>query len=53
VLENEHGTLWESNAILKYIASLAPSLNLYGSSDWDRAKVQQWLDWANFEIEPA
>jgi len=52
ILETETGTLWESNAILRYVAGLNPALNLAGSDNWKQGQVAQWLEWETNELEP-
>jgi len=51
-LEIKEGTyLWESNAILRYIARLGKSKGLYGNNEIDEAHVDQWVDWVTNELE--
>lgn len=42
--------LRESNAICRYLASkYAPGHPIYPTELVDRARVEQWMDWANYE----
>eukprot|EP01101_Sappina_pedata_P002068 TRINITY_DN12344_c0_g1_i1.p2 TRINITY_DN12344_c0_g1~~TRINITY_DN12344_c0_g1_i1.p2 ORF type:complete len:1330 (-),score=738.37 TRINITY_DN12344_c0_g1_i1:45-4034(-) len=50
VLETEEGLLlWETNAILRYIA--AGNEQLSGSTPFSSAKVSQWLDFTQTELD--
>ncbi|KAM3129065.1 hypothetical protein pb186bvf_018843 [Paramecium bursaria] len=49
VLETPEGFLTESNAILQYVVRGTP---LVGTTEFHKAKVQQWLDFAATELEP-
>jgi elongation factor 1-gamma len=53
VLETDDGFLFESNAICKYVARLAPATGLLGRTDLEAAQVDQWLDYCTGEIEPS
>lgn len=44
--------LWESNAILRYLAATAPALAMPGDPR-ERAHVEQWLDWQATSFTPA
>ncbi|CAD8134379.1 unnamed protein product [Paramecium octaurelia] len=50
LLETPEGYLAESNAILQYVARGTP---LVGITDFQQAKVRQWLDFTSLELEPA
>jgi elongation factor 1-gamma len=52
-METPFGPLYESGAILKYIARLRADTNLFGINFYENALVEQWLDWCAFEVEPA
>jgi len=52
VLETPEGFLYESNAILRYIARQNENAKLYGSTDFERALVDQYLDWTALYLEP-
>jgi glutathione S-transferase len=51
---NEDGfVLWESAAILKYLAAKHPERGLLPSGQKDLATVDQWLFWFTAHVEPA
>lgn len=52
VLSTPDGPIFESNAILRYLARSAPASNLTGRTFHEQALVDQWLDFAAFELEP-
>ncbi len=51
-LEEDGFFLWESNAILRYVASQSPALALPTDSR-QRAHVEQWVDWQATSFTPA
>ncbi|MGH1589205.1 glutathione S-transferase family protein [Methylobacterium phyllosphaerae] len=51
-LEEEGFVLWESNAILRYIAATSPALAL-PTNPRARAQVEQWVDWQATSFTPA
>jgi elongation factor 1-gamma len=52
VLDTPHGSLFESNAIARYVARLRPDTDLFGRSFMEQAQVEQWVDFSAFELEP-
>eukprot|EP01023_Acetabularia_acetabulum_P059127 TRINITY_DN7093_c0_g1_i1.p1 TRINITY_DN7093_c0_g1~~TRINITY_DN7093_c0_g1_i1.p1 ORF type:complete len:385 (-),score=81.18 TRINITY_DN7093_c0_g1_i1:126-1280(-) len=50
VLETDHGCIWESNAIARYVARLADK-GLFGKTHLDAAVVEQWIDFSTNEID--
>eukprot|EP01024_Parvocaulis_polyphysoides_P017362 TRINITY_DN1767_c0_g2_i1.p1 TRINITY_DN1767_c0_g2~~TRINITY_DN1767_c0_g2_i1.p1 ORF type:complete len:445 (-),score=82.69 TRINITY_DN1767_c0_g2_i1:181-1371(-) len=50
VLETDHGCVWESNAIARYVARLADK-GLFGKTHLDAALVEQWIDFSTNEID--
>lgn len=52
-LETPEGPLYESNAILRYLGRNSKSAKLYGTSVFEEALIDQWLDWCLTELEPA
>lgn len=45
--------LWESGAILQYLADANPSSGLLPTDSKERAKVQQWVAWEGASFAPA
>lgn len=45
--------LWESGAILQYLADANPSSGLLPADSKERAKVQQWVAWEGASFAPA
>jgi len=52
VLSTPNGPIFESNAILRYVARLRGDSGLYGDSFQDAALVDQWVDFSLNELEP-
>uniref|UniRef100_UPI003CFF564E glutathione S-transferase family protein n=1 Tax=Alcaligenes faecalis TaxID=511 RepID=UPI003CFF564E len=52
LLDGDH-VLWESHTIVRYLANRQASTALYPQDAWQRAKVDQWLDWQASELNPA
>lgn len=50
MLETSDGALFESNAIARYIARLAPS-SLLGASPIEAGQVDMWIDWSTNEVD--
>jgi glutathione S-transferase len=53
VLEDGGLTLWESNAIVLYLAATRPEKGLLPSDPKQRAEVDQWLFWQAADFAPA
>lgn len=51
-LEEDGFVLWESNAILRYLATTSPALAL-PEDPRARAQIDQWLDWQATTFTPA
>jgi len=49
VLETKEGSIFEANAITRYVARLGKTL--YGSSDFEAGQVEQFIDFAANDIE--
>ncbi|MFN8609915.1 MAG: glutathione S-transferase family protein [Vulcanimicrobiota bacterium] len=52
-LEDGDFHLWESNAILMYLAMKKPESGLWPGQPQSQAKVQQWLNWSVCHWGPA
>jgi glutathione S-transferase len=53
VLEHGDFVLWESNAIMQYIADQVPGQTLYPTGLRERADVNRWLFWSSQHWAPA
>jgi len=51
VLETEEGCIFESNAICRFLARTDENTQLFGQNDFEKALVDQWLDFTNSEID--
>jgi len=52
VLETEEGSIFESNAIVRYIARVGgDKAKLYGRSAFEAGQIDQWIDFSVNEIE--
>lgn len=49
VLETPEGSISEANAIARYVARQSKSL--YGSSAFEAAQIDNWIEWAANEVE--
>jgi glutathione S-transferase len=45
VIEDDGFVLWESNSIIRYLASRHGSEHLYPTDARQRARIDQWIDW--------
>jgi glutathione S-transferase len=53
VLEEDGFVLWESNAILSYLATRHPVPSLLPTKPRERAEVDRWLYWESTQLTPA
>ncbi|AWG34291.1 MAG: glutathione S-transferase [Alcaligenes aquatilis] len=53
VLLDGDRVLWESHTIVRYLANRQSSTALYPQDAWQRAKVDQWIDWQACELNPS
>src|SRR5207253_814315 len=51
VLETQHGCIFESNAIARYVARLRQDTGLYGQCFFESAEVDQWVDFSAHNLE--
>lgn len=51
ILETPSGTIFESNAIARYIARIRRDTELYGVSFFESAQVDSWIDFTSHDIE--
>lgn len=52
VLEHDGFVLWESYAIMQYLADLTPGQSVYPTDPQARADVNRWLFWCGQELMP-
>lgn len=53
VIQDGDFVLWESNSIIRYLASSRAAEWLYPSAPRDRARVDQWIDWQASDLNKA
>lgn len=53
VLEDGDFSLWESNAIIQYLAAKKPESGLLPKDERDRADVTRWQFWESTTFDPA
>lgn len=53
VLVDDDFVLWESNAIVQYLADKTPNQTLYPTELRARADVNRWLAWCAAQLSPA
>jgi elongation factor 1-gamma len=51
VLTTAAGTLFESNAIARFVGGMNPANNLNGAGFFEEAQVSQWMDFCTKEID--
>jgi len=51
-LETSDGYLYETNAIVRYLARSNEGAKIYGKNDFERAQIDQYLDWVVLAWEP-
>lgn len=52
-IEDEGFVLWESNTILRYLASQYQHYDWYSQDLRQRAEIEKWMDWANSSLGAA
>jgi glutathione S-transferase len=50
VIQDEDGTLWESNTICRYLANKHQRTDLLPAAAMARAQVEKWMDWQATEL---
>lgn len=53
VIEDDGFILWESNSIIRYLASCYAGDRLYPSGAKAKARVDQWIDWQASDLNPS
>lgn len=51
VLDTPDGSIFESNAICRYVARIRADTGLYGKTFYDSAQVDSWIDFSAHEME--
>lgn len=52
VIRDSEVIVWESNAVLRYLASLQDSGPLWPQAASERAKIDRWMDWSSISLTP-
>jgi glutathione S-transferase len=53
LLDDDGFTLWESHAIMQYLADRSPAQTIYPQDVRRRADVDRWLFWSAYHFTPA
>lgn len=53
VLQDENGSLWESNTICRYLANKYGRDDLLPTEPMQRAQVEKWMDWQATQLNNA
>ena len=51
VLETSSGSIFESNAIARYVARIKRDTELYGATFFESAQIDSWIDFCSHDIE--
>ena len=51
-IDDDGFVLWESNAIVAYLARRYAPAKLYGADEGTFARALQWMMWTNYSLEP-
>jgi len=51
VLDTPDGSIYESNAIAKYVTRKGNDKGLYGSNDYETSVIDQWIEWNRSKLE--
>jgi glutathione S-transferase len=52
VIQDNDTVLWESHAILRYLAARHSEGDLWARDPADRARVDGWMDWSQTSLQP-
>ncbi|WJR79439.1 glutathione S-transferase [Bradyrhizobium sp. NP1] len=52
VIQDERATVWESHAILRYLAARHGDGRFWSSDPAARARVDGWMDWSQTSLQP-
>jgi len=50
-LETPEGYLYETNAIVRHVARSGENSTIYGKNDFEKAQIDQYLDWVTLNLE--
>ena len=53
IIEEDGFVLWESNSVVRYLASKYDSGDLYPKNLRERASAERWMDWQATRVSPA
>jgi glutathione S-transferase len=53
VVEDEHGAIWESHAILRYLAARHGGTSWWSDDPFERSLADRWMDWCQSCWQPA
>lgn len=53
VLKHGAAVVWESNSILRYLATIFAASALYPDDALQRSQVERWMDWELASLQPA
>lgn len=53
VIQDEEGSVWESNAIVRYICTKHSRGNLWMDDPFAQSKADRWIDWAATTLQPS
>jgi len=52
VLQDGETTIWESHAILRYLAARHGEARFWPASAADRSQADRWMDWSQTALQP-
>jgi len=53
VIDHDGTIVWESHAILRYLAAVFGDASLWPASPATRSEADRWMDWAQTSLQPA
>jgi glutathione S-transferase len=53
VVQDEHGAVWESHAILRYLAARHGGAQWWPEDPFERSLADRWMDWCQSAWQPA
>src|SRR5262249_8966273 len=52
VIQDDHAIVWESHAILRYLAARYSRGHFWSDDPAMRAKAEGWMDWSQTSLQP-